>query len=171
MNHAIKMAAATALLTAQAASNAHGTADHHLVITLAGERIRMNITVDDQVLRSASGAGDGEITIDTLREEREALVRWADESFLVADHKGSSGTVVFHDVTTDVTHADPQDGAIHYARVLRTIDFGRRAETLYLDLSRLARLVPELRVTVVDAAGGRRYRLLNPAIPQSVPIP
>lgn len=171
MNQAIKLAAATALFTAQVSSHAHGTADHHLVITLSGERIKMNMTVDDDVLGSASGSGDRVVTVDTLRDEKEALERWAERSFLVADDTGSPGTVVFHDMTTDLTHADPDSGAIHYARVLRTVSFGRRAEMLYLDLSSLARLIPELKVTLVDATSGRRYRLLNPGIPQSVPIP
>lgn len=171
MNQAIKLAAATALLTAHISGHAHGTADHHLVITLAGERVKMNMTIDDRVLRSASGVEDSLITVDALRGARDALARWADESFLIADHTGSPGTIVFHDVTTDLTHADPQSGAIHYARVLRTVSFGREADVLYLDLAPLSRLIPELKVTILDAASGRRYRLLNPGIPQAVPIP
>jgi hypothetical protein len=42
---------------------------------------------------------------------------------------------------------------------------------LRLNLGALALLVPELRVTVIDASTGLRYKLLDPTQPQSVPMP
>ena len=40
-----------------------------------------------------------------------------------------------------------------------------------VDLEQVARLVPELRVTIIDAATGLRYKLRDPRTAQTITLP
>ena len=56
-------------------------------------------------------------------------------------------------------------------RLVRTAVFPEPIEELKVDFDRLTRRVPKLRVTVVDAASGLRYRMQHRALEQDIALP
>ena len=149
----------------------HGSADNHLQIMLVDDRIKMNITVDMRVLQSVDADRDGYASLAELRERGQSLRDWMEDAFDVTDQHGKSGTVVFADVTSDLNIARELGGRVDHARILQTLQFAEAPAELQLNFGVLAALVPELRVTVIDAESGLTYRLRDPARKQTVPMP
>ena len=139
---------------------AHGSADNHLQILVLGDRVKMNIVVDMRVLHIADVDEDGYASLDELAARRERLERWIGESFDVKGD-GDRGHVAFADITSDLNIARANGDRVDHARILRTLEFPGPITELQIALSRLARTVPDLKVTVIDAASGRRYTLDN----------
>lgn len=152
-------------------SAAHGTADNHLQIMIIDDRIKMNITVDMRVLQTVDSDTDGYASLAELAEHRESFNNWVTKAFDVTDQSGSAGAVVFADVTSDLNIAGEHGDRVDHARILQTVQFAETPKELRLNLGALATLVPELRVTVIDASSGLTYKLLEPMRPQSVPMP
>lgn len=150
---------------------AHGTADNHLQIMIIDDRIKMNITVDMRVLQAVDNDKDGYASLAELREHRESFGTWVAKTFDVTDKSGSAGAVVFADVTSDLNIASELGDRVDHARIVRTVQFAAAPNELRLNLGALATLIPELRVTVIDASSGLTYRLFDPTRPQSIPIP
>lgn len=149
----------------------HGSADNHLQVLLIDDRVRMNITVDMRVLQSVDANRDGYASLAELRAHGPRLRDWVGDVFTVADQDGESGTVVFEDVTSDLNIARELGDRIDHARILRTLQFSQAPTELRLNFGVLATLIPELRVTVIDAETGLKYRLRDPAREQTVPLP
>ena len=149
----------------------HGSADNHLQILLIDDRIKMNITVDMRLLQSVDANRDGFASLAELRARGSDLQDWVEDVFDIADQDGESGTVVFADVTSDLNIARELGGRVDHARILRTLQFAEPPTELRLNFGVLVALVPELRVTVIDAETGLKYRLREPARKQTVPVP
>ena len=77
----------------------------------------------------------------------------------------------FSDVTSDLVIAEAHGDRVDHARVLRTLGFAERPRVLVIDLARLVEIIPDLEVTVVNAASGKVYRLGNVSEVVLVPIP
>ena len=159
------------LCSALSTAAAHGTADNHLQLVVVGTRIKMNISVDMRVLSIVDEDGDGYAGLDELASGRERFDRWLSEALKVSNEHGSGGNVVFADVTSDLGIAQTYGDRVDHARVLRTLAFTERPRVLVLDLARLARIVPDLRVSVINASSGKVYRLRKVSETALVPIP
>ncbi len=157
------------ILTATTAA-AHGTADNHLQLVIIGDRVKMNIVVDMRVLDLADVDGDGYASLEELAAESRRIDAWIDESFRVTDGDGNAGVVVFADVTSDLDVARANGDRVDHARILRTVEFPAAVQRLRIDVAQLALAVPDLRVTVIDAVSGKRYRLENPLKAQTVAL-
>lgn len=150
---------------------AHGTADNHLQIMIIDDRVKMNITVDMRVLKIVDEDKDGYAGLAELARQRESFRAWVEKSFDITDQAGGAGAVIFADVTSDLNIARELGERVDHARVVQTVRFDAVPRELRLDLSALATLVPELRVTIIDASSGLTYKLHDPIRPQSVPVP
>lgn len=150
---------------------AHGTADNHLQIMVVDDRIKMNITVDMRVLQEIDTDGDGYASLTELRQQGSYLKDWARRAIDVTDQCGSGGEVIFADITSDLTIARDHGDRVDHARILQTLKFAAAPQELQLNLADLAIRVPELRVTIIDASTGLKYRLPDPVQRQSVPMP
>lgn len=150
---------------------AHGTADNHLQIMVIGDRVKMNMVVDMRVLGIADADDDGYASLDELAVASHRLEDWVRRTLDVRDASGNSGDVVFADVTSDLNIAKANGDRVDHARILQTLAFADAVSELRLDLGGLASIVPELRVTVTDAASGMRYRLRDPRAAQTVRLP
>jgi hypothetical protein len=67
--------------------------------------------------------------------------------------------------------ASAKSGKVDHVRILQTIAFPGPVTDLKVDLEQVARLVPELRVTIIDAATGLRYKLRDPRTAQTITLP
>ena len=163
----------SALLVTVFAGNAqaHGVADNHLQVMIVDDRIKLNITVDMRVLSNVDADDDGYASLNELRDSRESLDAWFDEHVRIEDESGSAGVTVFSDVTTDLDIADDQGGRFDHARIVRTIKLDQPLDSLWLNTQALQSIIPELRVTLIDAASGRKYRLSDPGEGQWITIP
>lgn len=150
---------------------AHGTADNHLQIMVVDNRIKMNIVVDMRVLEMADGDNDGYAGLDELATHSGDIKDWANQALRITDGQGSAGQVVFADLTSDLDIADAYDGRVDHARLLQTVRFPAELRELRLDLRQLVERVPELRVTLIDAATGKRYRLRTPGRVHEILLP
>lgn len=150
---------------------AHGNADNHLQVLLVDNRVKMNITVDMRVLQAVDDDGDGSASLEELAAHRDSLQSWIRQSMAVADQAGNPGERVFADVTSDLNIARDHGDRVEHARILQTLVFDDVPEELRIDVAALARVLPELRVTVVDASTGLRYALRDPLHPQTVIMP
>ena len=159
------------LCSALSTAAAHGTADNHLQLVVVDTRVKMNIGVDMRVLSIIDEDGDGYAGLDELASSRERFDRWLGEILKVSNEHGSGGNVVFADVTSDLDIARTYGDRVDHARVLRTLAFAERPRVLVLDLARLARLVPDLQVSVINAASGKVYRFDKVSGTALVPIP
>lgn len=160
-----------ALIVWSSGSGAHGTADNHLQIMIVDDHVKMNITVDMRVLAVVDSDNDGYASLAELTEYRNRLKAWVAKSIDVTDQDNSAGAVVFEDVTSDLDIAREQGDRVDHARIVQTLQFDEVPKELRLNLGALASLVPELRVMIIDASTGFRYRMLDPTQPQSVPMP
>ena len=163
----------SALLVSVFAGSAHGhgVADNHLQVMIVDDRVKVNITVDMRVLSSIDTDNDGYTSLDELRDNRKSLDAWFDERVRIRDQSGSSGAVVFSDVTTDLNLADNHGGRFDHARIVRTIKLDDQLDSLWLNAQALQSIIPELRVTLIDAATGKKYRLSDPGRAQWIAIP
>lgn len=150
---------------------AHGSADNHLQIMVMDNRIKVNITVDMRVLNIVDRDKDGYASLAELGEQREGLTDWVTKTLDVSDQGGDRGTIVFADITSDLNIAKTLGDRVDHARIVRTMEFSEPPRELRVNLRALATLVPELKVTVIDASSGRKYRLSDPLQPQSLRIP
>jgi len=150
---------------------AHGTADNHLQLVVVGSRVKMNIGVDMRVLSIVDEDRDGYAGLDELASGRERFDLWLGQALKVRNEYGSAGNVVFADVTSDLDIARTHGDRVDHARVLRTLAFAERPKALVLDLARLTAVVPDLKVTVINAASGKVYRLRSVSEVALVPIP
>ena len=151
--------------------SAHGAADNHLQIMVVDNRIKMNIVVDMRVLAIADADTDGYASLDELAARSHEIKEWVSQSFNVSDSSGEPGSIVFADVTSDLNIASAKDGKVDHARILQTLAFPGPVTDLKVDLEQVARLVPELRVTIIDAATGLRYKLRDPRTAQTITLP
>ena len=149
---------------------AHGTADNHLQLVVVGTRVKMNMGVDMRVLSIVDEDRDGYAGLDELASNRERFDRWLGQTLKVSNEHGSGGSVVFADVTSDLGVARTLGDRVDHARVLRTLAFAERPRVLVLDLAHLAQIVPDLRVSVINAASGQVYRLRKVSETALVPI-
>jgi len=140
----------------------HGTADNHLQIMVVDDRIKMNIVVDMRVLAMADADKDGYASLMELAEQSQDIKDWLRYSIDVTDDLGNAGQVVFSDITSDLNIARANGDRVDHARILQFVEFSEALTGLTVDLSQLARVVPELRVTIIDAASGKRYKLPDP---------
>ncbi len=161
----------TALLLCSVDGTAHGTADNHLQIMVIDDRVKMNITVDMRVLNIVDSDKDGYASLAELRDQRERLKDWVTKMLDVSDEDGDRGTIVFADLTSDLNIAKTNRDRVDHARIMRTLEFAKAPERLRVNLGGLATLVPELKVTVIDASSGLKYRLRDPSQPQSLALP
>ncbi|MEM9208128.1 MAG: hypothetical protein AAGA61_02685 [Pseudomonadota bacterium] len=159
------------LLLVAVRSLAHGAADNHLQIMVIDNRIKMNIVVDMRVLDRVDADEDGYASLDELAAQSPAIQSWVRETLTVADNMGNAGQVVFADITSDLHIAGANGDRVDHARIVQTLTFPAAVNELQLDLGDLARLVPELRVTIIDAKTGLQYRLRDPSIAQSITLP
>ncbi len=159
------------LCSAASTAAAHGSADNHLQLVVVGSRVKMNIGVDMRVLSIVDNNRDGYAGLDELAAGRARFDRWLGEALKVSNEHGSSGGVVFADVTSDLVIAETHGDRVDHARVLRTLAFAERPRALVLDLERLLKIVPDLKVTVVNASSGKVYRLRKLSEVALVPIP
>ena len=166
----MKYVLALVFLSATQAS-AHGVADNHLQIMVVDNRIKMNIVVDMRVLAIADADTDGYASLDELAARSHEIKEWVSQSFKVSDSSGEPGSIVFADVTSDLNIASAKDGKVDHARILQTLAFPGPVTDLKVDLEQVARLVPELRVTIIDAATGLRYKLRDPRTAQTITLP
>jgi hypothetical protein len=153
------------------ATSAHGTADNHLQIMVIDKRIKMNIVIDMRLLGIADADNDGYASLDELKSHSEGLRRWIEHAFDVTDSEGNAGNVLFADITSDLNIARENGDRVDHARVLQTVEFADPLRELRVDLGTLVSLVPELRVTLIDAASGLRYKLRQPGEAQLVALP
>ena len=150
---------------------AHGTADNHLQIVVIDDRIKMNITADMRVLNIVDRDRDGYASLAELREQRERLTDWVTNTLDVSDQRGDRGTLVFADLTSDLNIAKTLGDRVDHARIIRTLAFAAAPRNLRVNLETRATLVPDLKVTYIDASSGLYYRLRDPLQPQSLTIP
>ncbi len=150
---------------------AHGTADNHLQIMVVDDRVKMNMVVDMRVLSLADLNGDGFASLDELASKSDELREWVQQSFKVTDGQGDPGSLVFADLTSDLNIASENGDRVDHARILRTVAFPESITELHMDLERLALVIPELRVTVIDATTGMRYRMRDPGVAQTIRLP
>ena len=151
--------------------SAHGTADNHLQIVVIDNRIKMNITVDMRVLQMVDKDGDGYASLAELRQQTTSLRDWVRTAFDVTDQTGSEGDVIFADITSDLDIARENGDRVDHARILQTLEFATAPQALEVNLGDLATRVPELRVTIIDASTGLKYRLLDPMQRRTVSMP
>ncbi len=166
-----KVALLLVLMLWSVGAAAHGTADIHLQLMVVDNRVKLNITVDMRVLKVMDNDKDGYASLAEIREHRDKFGAWVANSLEVGNENGDTGTVVFADVTSDFHIAAELGDRVDHARIVQTVQFDAPPRELRLDLRTLASLVPELRVTVIDASSGLKYKLLDPNRPQSVPMP
>jgi hypothetical protein len=150
---------------------AHGTADNHLQIMVIDNRVKMNITVDMRVLQAVDMDKDGYASLAELAEHHASFRTWVAKLFDVSDQNGNTGAVVFADVTSDLNIASEFGDRVDHARIVQAMQFAAAPKELQLNLGAIAALIPELRVTVIDASSGLTYKLLDPMRSQSVPMP
>ncbi|MEL7451338.1 MAG: hypothetical protein AAFN78_19145 [Pseudomonadota bacterium] len=150
---------------------AHGTADNHLQIMLVDERVKLNITVDMRLLGVVDANKDGFASLDEMARRRALLDAYLVHLLGVTDQDGDEGTLAFADVVADLDVAQENGGRVDHARVIRTLAFDGRPEALRLDFAKLVEAVPNLRVTMIDAASGMKFRLRDPSQRQQVTLP
>jgi len=167
----MRIALVLLLCSSLSTAAAHGTADNHLQLVVVGSRVKMNIGVDMRVLSIVDDDRDGYAGLDELASARERFDRWLGQALKVSNERGSVGDVVFADVTSDLEIAEAHGDRVDHARVLRTLAFAERPRALLLDLTGLQEIVPDLRVTVVNASSGKVYRLREFSEVALVPIP
>ena len=160
-----------ALLVGSASCWAHGTADNHLQVMIVDDRVKLNITVDMRVLQRIDEDNDGYASLAELTEHRGGFQEWIRDTLKIVDEGGNAGTVVFSDVTSDLNIAHARGDRVDHARILQTLLFDDVPEELRVNVAVLAMLVPELRVTVIDASTDLTYELRDPSRPQTVVMP
>ncbi|MEO1245464.1 MAG: hypothetical protein AAFX56_07215 [Pseudomonadota bacterium] len=147
---------------------AHGAADNHLQLVVVDHRVRINLGVDMRILNLVDADRDGYAGLDELKAYRGSLDAWLHGSLRVRNEQGNPGELVFADVTSDLRIAREHGDRVEHARIIRTLEFADRPRGLQLDLATLTSVIPELRVTVVDASSGRVYRVNDALHAQSI---
>lgn len=150
---------------------AHGSADNHLQIVVMERTLKLNISVGMEVLSRCDANDDGSVSLGELDQERTALETWLSTVLLISNENAQAPTQVFSDITSDLDLAAAHSNRIEYARVIRTFEFAEKPRALRIDLRSLAELLPTLKVTIIDAASGKKYRVRNPGARQSIVLP
>lgn len=160
-----------ALMLLSAVAAAHGSADNHLQLMVVGNQLKLNITVDMQVLNAVDTDRDGFASLHELAQQREAFAALLATLLDVTDQNGAAGRLAFADVVSDLDVARANGDRVDHARVVRTVAFDAPTSALRLNLTSLSERIPHLRVTLIDAASGKTLRVRNPAVKQQVSLP
>jgi hypothetical protein len=159
------------LALAPATLLAHGLADNHLQIMVVDDRIKLNITVDMAVLQRIDRDGDGYVSFAELGDGRAGFENWFDSAVQIGDGSGDQPRKIFADLTTDLPMAEANGHRFDHARIVQTFTLDMPPESVTIDARSLWQVIPNLRLTVIDAASGRKFRVRNPALQQWITLP